>query len=282
MVSKLLLASFLAFLLPLVENSESLAKDQNNKKVKRVVALTSLSADLVASLDSSVLVGIPGTSLTENDIRYKGIKRISSGRNQPNLEAIVSLNPDFVIGASGFHSKVLDTLKRLGIKTQSFKIDRWSNLINAAHLLSSKISNNGKLIDKINSLCPESTYLQDKKERINILILAGMSPKLSPSKNSWSGSLLERANLNNVTTNFKGNSQFSGYITMSNERLLTVNPSKVLIVNPSGSHNDQYSSLSKFFPNLMRSDFIAFNYYGLINPGSLQSISGACSKLQKL
>ena len=121
-----------------------------------------------------------------------------------------------------------------------------------------------------------------KKERINILILAGMSPKLSPSKNSWSGSLLERVNLNNVTTNFKGNSQFSGYITMSNERLLTVNPSKVLIVNPSGSHNDQYSSLSKFFPDLMRSDFIAFNYYGLINPGSLQSISGACSKLQKL
>ena len=64
---------------------------------------------MVVSLDPTVLVGVPGTSLTKADPRFNGIKRVSSGRSQPSVEAIVALKPDLVIGAEGFHSKILNS-----------------------------------------------------------------------------------------------------------------------------------------------------------------------------
>ena len=66
-------------------------------KARRVVVLSSLSADLVASINSDVLIGVPGTSLINNDPRYSALKRISNGRSQPSLELILALNPDLVI-----------------------------------------------------------------------------------------------------------------------------------------------------------------------------------------
>ncbi|HHP7245545.1 MAG TPA: ABC transporter substrate-binding protein, partial [Elainellaceae cyanobacterium] len=68
---------------------------------ERIVALTSLSADLVHQLDSSKLVGVPGSSLIAGDTRFEGIEHVSSERTPPNLEKVVALNPDLVIGAAG-------------------------------------------------------------------------------------------------------------------------------------------------------------------------------------
>ena len=255
----------------------------DNVPVKRVVALTSLGADLVASLDREVLFGVPGTSLTKNDRRYVGIKRISSGRSQPSIESIVSLEPDLVIGATGFHSKVLGSLERLGIPTLAFKIDRWNRLENAVEVLSRRIPNNGELKSRLARVCPPISASQRlKKDKTSVLILAGIAPKLSPNKQSWSGSLLERRGLLNATDSLPGTSQFSGYITMSNERLLSVKPGKVLVINPSGGVSREQLSLRKFFPALSAGDFISMDYYGLINPGSLKSISKACAKLLSL
>ena len=86
----------------------------------------------------------------------------------------------------------------------------------------------------------------------------------------------------NATNSIPGTSQFSGYITMSNERLLSVKPGKVLVINPSGGVSREQLSLRKFFPALSAGDFISMDYYGLINPGSLKSISKACAKLLSL
>lgn len=263
--------------------ARDLTRKQSIKPYQRIVALTSLGADLVVSLDPKVLVGVPGTKLTNSDQRFKGIKRISSGRSQPNIESIVSLKPDLVIGATGFHSKTLSSLKRLGIKTLDTRIDRWDKLEKFVEKLSSIIPNDDKLINKLNNICPQAPESKNvQKNSANVLILVGISPKLSPAKQSWSGSLLKRLGLNNATDNLSGNSQFSGYITMSNERLLTINPDVVLAVNPSGGTDGQYSALSKYIPNVSKKNFYDIGYYGLINPGTLGSIAKACSILGQL
>ena len=87
------------------------------KKARRIVALSSLSADLVVSINPNVLIGVPGTSLTNKDPRYAGLKRVSNGRSQPSVELVLALNPDLVVGAEGFHSRVLSALNKLGIPT---------------------------------------------------------------------------------------------------------------------------------------------------------------------
>ncbi|MDA0673707.1 MAG: hypothetical protein O3C67_08405, partial [Cyanobacteria bacterium] len=52
----------------------------------RIVALTTLTADLVQTLDDEALVGMPGGPLTE-DPRFDGITVVSEGRIEPAVEA---------------------------------------------------------------------------------------------------------------------------------------------------------------------------------------------------
>ena len=264
-------------------HSQEAAGSRSGRPASRVVALTSLSADMVVSLDPTVLVGVPGTSLTKADPRFNGIKRVSSGRSQPSVEAIVALKPDLVIGAEGFHSKILGSLDGLGIPSLPLKIDRWNRLENAARLLRQRISSSDALEKKLASICPAvSPSAQASRQPRRALILVGVSPKLSPAAQSWSGSLLKRNGLINATKGLTGDSEFPGYITMSNERMLTVNANTVIAVNPSGGVEAMRTSIQKYLPKVKSQDVVEMDYYGLINPGSLNSISSACQRLRSL
>ena len=262
--------------------SETIAQENKtgSEKARRVVALSSLSADLVVSINPDALIGVPGTSLTNQDSRYSGLKRVSNGRSQPSVELILALKPDLVIGAEGFHSRVLSSLKKLGVPTLAVKVNRWDKLEQASRTLENKIIDSESIQSKLSKLCPSQK--SSKSTGTSVLILAGVSPKLSPGQQSWSGSLLDRLGLVNATKGLPGSSEFSGYITMSNERLLAIKPEKVLVVNPSGDATKTVESLSPFFPGLKKTDFKVMDYYGLINPGSLSSIKKACSNLSDL
>ena len=275
-------ALFVFCLLSLIISGQSFAQRKEIKveKARRVVALSSLSADLVVSINPDALIGVPGTSLTNKDPRFSGLKRVSSGRSQPSFELILALNPDLVIGAEGFHSRVLNALNELGVNTLAVKVNRWDRLEEVSRMLEDRIINAQSLDSRLSNLCPTRKPL--KSTMSSVLILAGVSPKLSPGQRSWSGSLLDRLGLKNVTKGLPGSSDFSGYITMSNERLLAVKPKKVLVVNPSGDSEQTLRSLIPFFPGLKASDFKAMEYYGLINPGSLSSIQKACAALSSL
>ena len=140
---------------------------------------------------------------------------------------------------------------------------------------------NGASIDsRLGQLC--QSRKSSNSSSVSVLILAGVAPKLSPGQQSWSGSLLDHFGLVNLTKWLPGSSEFTGYITMSNERLLATNPDKVLVVNPSGDSAKAVQSLIPFFPRLKTSDFVVMEYYGLINPGSLSSIRSACTVLSNL
>ena len=251
-----------------------------SKKARRVVALSSLSADLVVSINPDVLIGVPGSSLTNQDLRYSGLKRVSNGRSQPSVELILALNPDLVIGAEGFHSRVLNSLNKLGVQTLAIKVNRWDSLEKASNTLEARIVNAGSIDSRLSQLCPSQK--SPNYSGPSVLILAGVSPKLSPGQQSWSGSLLDRLGLVNSTKGLPGSSEFSGYITMSNERLLMIKPEKVLVVNPAGDSAQMVRSLIPFFPRLKANDFKVMDYYGLINPGSLSSIQKACTALSSL
>ena len=275
-------ALFASCLLSLIISGQSFAQRKEIKveKARRVVALSSLSADLVVSINPDALIGVPGTSLTNKDPRFSGLKRVSSGRSQPSFELILALNPDLVIGAEGFHSRVLNALNELGVNTLAVQVNRWDRLEKVSRMLEDRIINAQSLDSRLSNLCPTRKSL--KSTVSSVLILAGVSPKLSPGQRSWSGSLLDHLGLKNVTKGLPGSSDFSGYITMSNERLLAVKPNKVLVVNPSGDSEQTLRSLIPFFPGLKASDFKAMEYYGLINPGSLSSIQKACAALSSL
>ena len=112
----------------LLANQEINGFDTKQNKKSKVVALTSLSADLVGNLSISSLVGMPGSSLFKNKKEFQNIPIVSRGRMQPDIEKIISLKPDYVIGAKGFHDKTLRKLEDLGISTISTNIKSFNDL----------------------------------------------------------------------------------------------------------------------------------------------------------
>ena len=262
-----------------INSNENL--NTNNKY--KIVALTSLSADLVNSIDSKSLVGIPGSSLLKSNPSFSDIAIISSGRMPPDLEKIISLKPDLVIGANGFHDKSLSKLNELGFKTLSTKIKNLKDLENLnkeinLFLLKKDIE---PLNNKIENCYSTSSKISKDK---NVIALVSTKPILSPNSQSWSGNLIKRFRLKNLTSDLQAKSEFKGYVNLSQEWLLKAKPNNLIVVKTPGSNISQYESLAiwRKIPAVKKKNIFTFDYYGLINPGSLESINKACKRLSSI
>ena len=258
---------------------------EDNNKITRVVALTSLSADLVNNISHESLLGIPGSSLLKNNNDFSNKTVISSGRTPPNLEKIINLKPELVIGSKGFHDKTLKSLENLGVKTLSVRITNFNDL----EKLSSDIQ---ILLDKKVKLDLEDVipncYNLDKDIKTNkgkeLLVLVSSKPILSPNSKSWAGNLINRFGYINLTSELDSKSQFKGYVNLSPEWLLSSKPSNLIIINTPGSDDSQYKQMSIWndLPAVTNKKVFSFDYYGLINAGSLNSINKACQKLSSI
>ena len=266
------------------KNKESLKSSSN--KIERVVTLTSLSTDIVSALSRDKLVAIPGSSLFKGKIEYQELPRISQGRTPPNLEKIVSLKPDLVIGTKGFHDKILSKLKDINIQTVSYELSDWNSLGNTINLISTKLDINdfGKSNEIFNTNLKECVVTNKQNKKPSVVVLASTKPILSPNSKSWAGNLLQRFGINSLTKDLDSKSEFRGYVNLSPEWLVKEDPDNLIIIQ---TRPGQYVDFEKSKPfsslKAVKSDQVyRFNYYGLINAGSLESINSACLKLKKI
>ncbi len=257
-----------------------------NRKINKIVTLTSLSTDIVANISPDKLVAIPGSSLFKDVTMFDDIPRISQGRTPPDLEKIVSLKPDLVIGSKGFHDKILGKLKDINIQTIYYELSDWNSLENTINLISTKLVINDleKSNKIINTNLKECVDTNEQNKKPNVVVLASIKPILSPNSKSWAGNLLQRLGINSLTKDLDAKSEFRGYVNLSPEWLVKEDPDNLIIIQ---TRTDQYVDFekSKPFSNLkaVKSDKVyRFNYYGLINAGSLDSINSACLKLRKI
>ena len=114
-----------------------------------------------------------------------------------------------------------------------------------------------------------------------ILVLVISKQLLSPSSKSLAGSLIDRFNHNNITSELDSKSQFKGYVNLSPEWVVSSKPSNLIIIKTPGSTDTQYENMNIWndLPAVINNKVFSFDYYGLINPGSLNSIDKACKKL---
>jgi iron complex transport system substrate-binding protein len=248
--------------------------------VQKVVALTSLSADIVYRLDSTKLVGIPGSKLTSADRRFKDLPTVSADRTPPNLEAIVALEPDLVIGADGFHDQALAKLKQLGISTLMTHLDSWTALEKLTEDLARSLNADPKaLLDRYQS------FLADRPTQTpTTLVLASLQPIQAPNQASWAGSLLTQFNVKNLAAQLQGNSPIRGYVTLSPEKILASNPEAIILVDLGEDILSQFKA-NAFWQKLQavqRDRLYVFDYYGFVNPGSIDRIEKACTQLKQI
>ena len=247
---------------------------------KGIVSLTSLTSDIVYTLKPDELIGIPGSSILRKNENLKNIPTISEGRMPPNIEKIISLNPKLVIGSEGFHDRTLTKLNELGIGVLSTKVNSWSDLIRLVENLSEITNvNSQKVFEKLNSC-----FIEASPKNKKVVVLVSTKPLLSPNDKSWAGSLLERFNLKNLTAELEGSGRMKGYLNLSPEWLIKEQPDNLILINFGDQQYNQYDTLP-FWNDLKavkNNNINYFDYYGLINVGSLNSINKTCEKLDSL
>ncbi|AVH71364.1 ABC transporter substrate-binding protein [Nostoc sp. 'Lobaria pulmonaria (5183) cyanobiont'] len=261
-------------------NSQQLPKES----AKRVVALSSLSADIISRLDQTKVVGITGSKLFKNDSRFKDIPRVSEGQSPPNLEKVVALKPDLVIGAEGFSNIPIQKLQQLGIQTLLTKVNSWKSLEELTKTLAQSINADPQLL-----LNRYKTFLPDKSTQSpSTLALVSRQPILAPNKNSWAGDLLAKFQAKNIAADLQGKSPVGGYVTLSAEKVLEANPEVIILVNPPQVNSEAalLDSLKKeaFWQQLQATKnnrVYVFDYFGLVNPGSIDAIEKACQQLKQ-
>ena len=249
-------------------------------KAERVVALTSLSADIIHRLSPNKLVGITGSNLLEKNPAFSKLPRVAEGRTPPNLEKIVALKPDLVIGADGMHDQVLSQLKSSGIPVLATKVDRWEALPELTKTLASSVGANPAPLLKA-----YTGYFNPKPTKTAAtLILAGEQPLLTPNSKSWAGDLLNQFGIKNVVADLQGKSQFAGYVTLSPEKVVTIDPDAIILINAPGTDIAKVKA-NPIFKQLKASKnnrIYVFDYYGLVNPGSITSIERATKQLRQI
>ena len=259
---------------------KSLANESTQVGNKRIISLNSLGADIVSKLEIDSLVGIPGSTLLKKDYRFSDKIIVSEGRMPPSLEKIVKLKPSLVIGSEGFHDKILDKLNELNIETLSTN----TKSITQLEILIKDLAN---YLDKEPSQLNtniKNCYLDLSKSRGSAVILASTKPLLSPNSNSWAGKLLDRFNFDNISKDLEAKTEFRGYVNLSPEIILKTKPSKIIVISFPGANENALLSdpvLGKVISK-EKSELITFDYYGLINPGSLKTINNACEKLSNI
>lgn len=249
------------------------------KTASKVVALTSLSADIVNRLDKTKLVAISGSRLVNQNPDFAQLPRVSEGRTPPNLEKIVALKPDLVIGAKGFHDQALAKLQESGIQTLATEVNSWRSLSELTRTIATALNANpDPLIQSYQAL------LEPKPAQTSsVLVLASRQPILSPNKSSWAGDLLNQLAVKNVTAELQGSSEFNGYVTLSPEKLLQINPEKIILIDTGEGEINQLKSQS-FWSQLkavQQQQVYTMDYFGLVNPGSIREIEEACKKLKE-
>ncbi|BAY33895.1 periplasmic binding protein [Nostoc carneum NIES-2107] len=258
-------------------NPQALAK----VSAKRVVALSSLSADIIYQLDKTKLVGITGSKLFKNDPNFANIPRVSEGQTPPNLEKIIALQPDLVIGAEGFSNQPIEKLKQLGISTILTQVNSWESLEKLTQKLAELID-----VDPHPLLNRYQSFLADKPtHNPSTLVLVSRQPILAPNKNSWAGDLLAKFDAKNLVADFQGKSPIGGYVTLSAEKVLEANPDVLIVVNSTDPQLLESLKKEAFWQQLQATKnnrVYSFDYYGLVNPGSIDAIQQACQKLTQV
>ena len=249
-------------------------------KKYRVVALTSLTADLINTISKDSLVGIPGSSILKKNKEFDSIPIVSSGRMPPDLEKILSLKPDLVIGAKGFHDRPLSKLNSLGISTLSTSISSLDDLDNLNKKLASKLNARTKSLEDILGSC----YPKNKNKNKNLIVLVSSKPILSPNKDSWAGNLISSFKFNNLASEITNKTEFKGYVNLSPEWLIKSQPENILVIKTPGSDMSQYESINIWnkLEAVKNNKIYTFDYYGLINAGGIKAINKACQKLSSI
>ena len=199
---------------------------------KRVVILNTANIDMYLAVDGTIVGRMDAASLT-GDLR-ENVKDIPSVGNtyNPDIEKIISLHPDLVIGMNiANHIKLREALTAANIPLYINDLDSFED-VNRSLQLFGELTNHPDIskmqIEKINTVFENYQAKIKDKPHPKTLLLLGTPGNLNVStEHSFSGKLLDTLGADNIGKYIGSD---ASYVPLSLEFIQEQNPERIIFV----------------------------------------------------
>ena len=199
---------------------------------KRVVILNTANLDMYLAVQGSIVGRMDAASLSgELKDKVKDIPSVGNTYN-PDVEKIISLNPDLVIGMNiANHIKLREALQAANIPLYINDLDSFED-VNRSLQLFGELTNHQDISKKeIENIDRTFTMYKEKikdKPHPKTLLLLGTPGNLNVSTgHSFSGKLLDSLGANNIGKYIGGDAP---YVPLSLEFIQEQNPERIIFV----------------------------------------------------
>lgn len=221
-------------------------EDSAETEAVRIVSATVAATQVLDKLDAE-LVGVPKTSNTLPE-RYQGIEEVGMAMD-PDLEKIVSLNPDIVVIDQHFKEKVDVAATELGLNVFYFDTTSYDNFLGTIEDLGAAINKTEEAAAFISDVKEAETEIlanAEGKEAPTVAVVFGSSSSFMLATDlSYIGDLVNRVGAENITNALEAEPS-SGYIQFSLEQIIEQNPDYVLRF-AHGNIEETKKSFDEFF-----------------------------------
>ena len=201
---------------------------------QRVVILNASNVDLyVAAGGGDAVVGKASSQTYSETVQQATAKAEDVGIiHSPNLEAIVALKPDLVIGTNvPYHQNLIPTLEKAGIPVYINSLSSFEDIFNTLELYGSLTGHEDEAKAKVEEMKQQRQELidsaQGKTAPKSVIIFGNPESFSMATKGTFTGSLVEQLGGGNLADNLdKGDA----YIPLSMEFLATQNPDVIFII----------------------------------------------------
>lgn len=222
------------------EAVEKLVQTFPQKDMEKIVTTSVTIAEMLHILEITP-IGLPTTAHALPN-GFEKIEKVGSAV-EPDVEKIVSLQPDIVIGPNSVHTSLEKKLKQTDVASAYLPTDSYTDLKNGLMAMSialkkEKLANT--YLTELEKKEKEVINTSDVKGR-KVMILFGTGESfMLMNTNTYVGSLVETLGAKNMITETTKSKE--AYVPLSMENVVATNPDVILLV----SHGDATVALKQF------------------------------------
>ncbi len=204
-------------------------------KPKRIVVLNSSNLELLYAVGGKA-VGRPESTGMPKEL-YQKVKNLPSvGETpNPNIEKIVSLNPDLVIGVNvSFHHTTIPPLEKAKIPIVLLTINNYKDILDKLELYGRITDNPKKALSVMTEIKKKTLELQKQLEHYNkkkVAIIWGSTESFNMAlPTSFVGNLIEMVGGINIADGLRPAASMPQYAPLSMEYMLSRDPEVIFLI----------------------------------------------------
>lgn len=220
--------------------SEGLAKTFPNIEAKKIITTSVTIAEMLEIFEITP-VGLP-TSTHKLPAGFEDIEKVGTAV-EPDIEKIVSLAPDLVIGVDSIHTNLEKKIKNTSIPATFLPADSYPQLkvsFNAMAIALGKEDLAATYMQALEKEHQEILASNDASDKKVMLLFGSGESFMLMNTTTYVGSLVDELGAKNIIT--EATTSKEAYVPMNMEDVVAINPSTIFII----SHGDADVALKQF------------------------------------